>query len=335
MKPLSLFVLLLLPAMSVAAPVPKPGGKPITAATAALVKSAAEVERRSHRLFAGPDGEWITFDYNGVPEALDDKFKPLRALTDKKPVTDYQVSKDGKHVAWLERNAKAYTLSTGGKTVQIEIGEHAGYAAFSPDGKLFAVGDTFWSPAAEGAGQSVTHLFDLTGKKLRTLDKTGPGSVHPVFSPDGKTLAVGNRNYETQLFDVATGKLLHKLDRKMTQEIAFSPDGKKLAAGYVDGTVGIWEVATGKQLHLEKSGCLEIYSVDWNPKGDVLATSGRGGKAVLWESDKMAKLAELEAGFWVIQVRFSPDGTRLVTSSAADHSAKTERKLQAWSVEGR
>src|SRR3712207_7114215 len=48
-------------------------------------------------------------------------------------------------------------------------------------------------------------------------------------SPDGAKLAVSNRNHETQVFEVATGKLLHKFDKRMTQDVAFRPDGKVIA----------------------------------------------------------------------------------------------------------
>jgi hypothetical protein len=38
--------------------------------------------------------------------------------------------------------------------------------------------------------------------------------------------------------------------------------------------------------------------------------------------------------FWVIQVRFTADGGRLLTASAADHGATTDRKVVVWSVPG-
>jgi len=35
----------------------------------------------------------------------------------------------------------------------------------------------------------------------------------------------------------------------MVMSVAFSPDGKKIVTGSVDKTVRIWDVATGKELH--------------------------------------------------------------------------------------
>jgi WD40 repeat protein len=322
----------------VAAPAPKEAPvTPISAENASQVKPILEVPKTTNRIVRGPNrGALILFDRSSAVEFVDDiNLRPIRTLLKDRAPTDLAVSADGKFIAFTERGSANYTVreTDGDKSFEIEIGGHPGYAAFSPDGKLLAIGFTHWAQNA-GEGYSEVRLFDLKGKLVKTLEKTGPGAVHPVFSPDGKTLAVGNRNYETQLFDVATGKLLHKLDRRMTQEVAFRSDGKVLAGGYVDGTVALWDVATGKLLHSEPSGCKEIYSVDWSPKGDVLATSGREGKIILWEPGKLTKLKELDAPFWVIQVRFTADGGRLLTSSAADYGGPADRKVVIWSVPG-
>jgi len=334
-------VLAFVSAPVIAAPAPKEVPvTPISAENAGQVKPILEVPKTVNRIVRGPNrGALILYDRSAAAEVVDDiTLRPIRKLLKDHRPTDLAISLDGKLVAFMERNSSGYTVreTDGDKSFEIEIGGNPGYAAFSPDGKLLAIGFTHWAQNAGNAGEgySDTRLYDLKGKLVRTLEKTGAGAVHPVFSPDGKTLAVGNRNYETQLFDVATGKLLHKLDRRMTQEVAFRPDGKVLAEGYVDGTVGFWDVATGKLLHSEASGCKEIYSVDWSPKGDVLATSGREGKIILWEPGKLTKLKELDAPFWVIQVRFTADGGRLLTSSAADYGGPADRKVVIWSVPG-
>src|SRR5262249_52266321 len=195
-------------------------------------------------------------------------------------------------------------------------------------------------PDVEGEGHSELKLFDLSGRLVRTLDRSGPGVLTPVFSPDGKLLAVGNRNHETQLFDVATGKMLHLLPKRMTQELAFSPDGKVLAAGYVDGTVALWDVASGALLRSQASGGAEVYTLDWSPAGDVLVTAGRykslGGEPVrritrvieLWNPQTLDELNGLEAPDWVIRARFTSDGTHLVTSGGSN----SERKVVVWAI---
>ncbi|HZN34569.1 MAG TPA: WD40 repeat domain-containing protein [Pirellulaceae bacterium] len=307
----------------------------ISAANADKVSAATELPVRAHKILRGPGRGELTFlDWNDSVQVVDDvHFRPLRKLAEGRKPIDFTISRDGQHFLWNERGKTAYIVEEAatGTTLEIEIGKTPGFAAFSPDGKLLAIGSSFWDPLIEGAGFSEMQLFDRSGKLVRKLEKSGAGALMPVFSSDGKLLAVGNRNHQTQVFEVDSGKLLHTLDRKMTQEIAFSPDNTTLAAGYVDGMVVVWDMATGQPQRAAVSGCDEIYSVDWSPKGDVLVTSGRKGKIVLWDKD-LARLKELDAPLWVIQARFTEDGARLLTSSASDLTARTDRKVVVWTV---
>jgi hypothetical protein len=101
---------------------------------------------------------------------------------------------------------------------------------------------------------------------------------------------------------------------------------------------------TGASLYLMPSGCGQVYSVDWSPKGDVLAsagtdgvigrTPGTKGMIDLWEPGTMKKLKELEVQKHAYQVRFTADGTRLISSSAAGNTAGSEKKITLWAVPG-
>jgi len=320
-----------------AAPIPKQSDSPsITRQNANQVRYLLEVARSVNRIQRGPGpGELTLHDgKTGVEIVSDSTLRPLRPVLPNHVPNDLAISRDGKWLVWTEGRRTSYTIqeAAGKKKLVVEIGEHAGAAAFRPDGKVLAIGYTFWDPTEHGAGHSEMRLFDAEGKLIRTLEKNGPGALKPVFSPDGKLLAISNRNYGTQLFEVESGRLLHLFDKRMTQDVAFSPDGKTIAGAYVDGVVAVWDVATGKQLQSAPSGCKELYSVDWNPKGDVVATSGRDGKIVLWDPGTLTKLKELDAPFWVIQVRFTADGRRLVTSSSSEWGGKKDRKVVLWSV---
>jgi WD40 repeat protein len=100
---------------------------------------------------------------------------------------------------------------------------------------------------------------------------------------------------------------------------------------YVDGSVALWKVADGSLLHLRRTGAQEIYSLDWSPRGDVLVTSGRQGKITLWDGRKLSALKELETPEWVIRVRFSPDGTRLLSAGGSIQRGP-DRRLTVWGV---
>jgi WD40 repeat protein len=133
------------------------------------------------------------------------------------------------------------------------------------------------------------------------------------------------------LFDPATGKLLRVLPKVMSQELRFSPDGSILAVGYVDGKVGLWDLANGELLRSRASGGKEVYTLDWTPAGDVLATAGLEGKIILWDPRTLTPLKEIDGPEWVIQVRFSPDGSRMLTAGGTQRRSPN-RKVTVWGV---
>src|SRR5204863_4908140 len=118
-------------------------------------------------------------------------------------------------------------------------------------------------------------LWDVaSGNLVRSLSVGNVGGMRAAFSPDGKQIAIGNRNHTTHIYEVKTGKLLHELPRKMTHELKYSPDGKLLAVTYVNGEIALWDPASGNLVRAWASGADEVYTVDWNRKGDVLVCAG-------------------------------------------------------------
>ena len=301
------------------------------------LKPVFEVEKRANRIVIGPKkGELTLLDRGRQVEVVDDvTLSTLRQFGPIQWPQDFEISSNGQYMAWNEIHKPGYTLTrvVDDHSVFIPLGKTPGYARFSPDSKYLAIGDTIWSEVAEGRGYNEMKLFDLTGKLIRKFEQTGsPGALKPVFSPNGKILAVSNRNDVTQLYDVATGKRLHSLGKAMTQEITFSPDGKTLAAGYVDGAVALWDVATGMLRSERPSGGNEVFSIDFSIDGKVLVSSGKGGKIVFWNAKTLEQLHVLEAPVWVAQVKFTPDGTRLLSSSSSDYGAEHDRKIVVWAL---
>src|SRR5262249_11945889 len=150
------------------------------------------------------------------------------------------------------------------------------------------------------------------GRLTRTFD-AGPtvGGLTPAFSPDGRLLAIGNRNSTTGIFDVATGDLRFSLPKKWSHELRFSPDGRTLAVVHVAGSVALWKVADGSQIAERGTQAEELYTVDWSPDGSLLATAGLKGAITIWDPRDLSVLRELSAPEWVIQVKFTPDGLNL------------------------
>jgi WD40 repeat protein len=118
-------------------------------------------------------------------------------------------------------------------------------AAFSPDGKLLAVGR---GGEANGPSGVVILLDPATGKKVHEL-KPGhqDGLTDLAFHPDGKHLASTGRDTVVRLWSVADGKMVKELGKPRGGQfkdwihaISFSPDGMLLAAADMAGAVQVW-----------------------------------------------------------------------------------------------
>lgn len=111
-------------------------------------------------------------------------------------------------------------------------------AAYSPDGKLLAVGTRY----------GVTAVFDSGGDVVAKLKGKHTGDVWGVsFSPDGKWLAVAdgdwNKPSDVVLYETSTWKEAARLPH--TNEVlcvAFHPKKPLLAAGAWDGTARVWDL---------------------------------------------------------------------------------------------
>ena len=248
---------------------------------------------------------------------------PVRTIGADRKLIDFAFSPDQRRCAYSENSTRAEILTlAGGRSIVLETGDPQPDVSFSPDGRLVATG---------GYASEVKLWDAATGKLVRRFNcRTSPSGLRPVFSPDGATMAVGDRNSNTILFDVASGKQLLILPERETQELAFHPSGQTLAAAYANGSLRLWETATGRLLAEREKVSEEIFTLDWSPDGQLLASAGlrRGHQPVGCEPGAAARPGRAE---WVISVKFGPDGTRLMTAGGSQ-ADRGDSRVTVWGV---
>ncbi len=325
--------------------------QPITLANADQLQLVLETSRPVNQVERGPGPNELLFYTDDGVEIVDDITLEVVRRVANKSQPGFSYGRDGSKTSWLDGKAVVVRDEKSQETTRIEVAGagNLGRPVLSPDNMVFVVPDVVVDDTGgEGSGSVYLLVFNATnGKLIRklTIVEGAYGGLTPVFSPDGKTLAVGNRNYRTNLVDTATWRKRAELPRPMTHEIVFSPDGTLLAVAYTDGLIALWSVETGKIVRTADSGCSRVQFLAWNPAGDLLASSGpKGtrivrdgpirqmpGKVQLWDARSLELVADLVGVSQSGSVRFSRDGKRLFARFKRD-ILLPETKVAVWST---
>ncbi len=131
------------------------------------------------------------------------------------------------------------------------------------------------------------HLVQVTSLEQRGI-LSFPGKrnrpICAAFSPDSALLACGGRDRLTHVWEVATGRLLYKLEGHLgpVQAVAFSPDGSLLATASWDTTTILWETTSGRPVATLRGHRKHVAAVAFSPDGKLLATGSTDRTILVW-----------------------------------------------------
>jgi WD40 repeat protein len=237
----------------------------------ALIEAKVEIQQAA-RVLAG-HGDWI----NGLVLSRDEKLlvsaddagvvivwdraagKELRRWQVKGWTYALALSPDSKQALVSERKplvfdsgrhagVRLWDATTGKEQFDLAAefkGAYIAAAAYSPDGKLLALGRGGETSGLEG---KVTLVNPATGKKVKELTPGHQyGATDLQFHPDGKHLASSGRDTVVKIWDTATGKQVTELGKPRGGQfkdwlhaVCFAPDGRLLAAADMAGAVLVW-----------------------------------------------------------------------------------------------
>jgi WD40 repeat protein/serine/threonine protein kinase len=315
-----------------------------------------------------PDGKsMLTGSEDGTARLWDAiTGRPLQApFQHDMPVLSVALSPDGKAV--LTGVGSAYLTNGGldsgrgavylwdiasGKPLGPPLVHHAGVpaAAFSPDGQVIVSGSTDANTA--GTAQQWDRT---TGKPKAVPLRHRRGVEHVAFTPDGAVIVTASHYaFSAFLWDARGQRLGTPLwHQEALESIALSPDGKAILTGGNDSTIRLWHVNTGLSRPIDTNPNPRTEAGP-RPRAEerlpdyllthVLAYSTDRKTVLVSNGEKIARLwdthtgqpigAPLRHAKPVRTVAFSPDGTKVVTSSHDLRSGATA--VQLWdAVTGR
>jgi WD40 repeat protein len=157
--------------------------------------------------------------------------------------------------------------------------------AFSPDGRLLAIGSS-GSPQASGPSAGAVTLWDVARNQV-VGTFTGTSTGRGALACSRQEVASVSRQGRVSLWSLAaTGSHSSPLavlanPKSNAKSIAFTPDGTQLMSGNNDGTGTIWSRATRKVTRTLDTGATDrVPSVAFRPGTAGLACGGTN--LVMW-----------------------------------------------------
>lgn len=238
------------------------------------------------------------------------------------------ISPDGKIAGVLKNNKIGiWSIADGHQIQMIEFGvDHPVFCDFLDNGTHLLA----------GLSNGKIQLHDVqTGKVLRSLDNGASPQVMRV-SKDGKWLAAAGGDREVHLWDLAAGKMGHRLALELGEamDLAFSPDGKMLAGSSEDTNIYVWDTNTGAVKNVVRDLSLTTFGLAFQPDGKWLfAGSGDYSIHVIDAgSGKVARNFPAQK-MPVIALAMAPDGKSVAAVYRDANEPFGSTPIVLWSTE--
>ncbi|HSI86615.1 MAG TPA: WD40 repeat domain-containing protein [Candidatus Methylacidiphilales bacterium] len=225
-------------------------------------------------------------------------------------------------------------------------------AMFSPDGNSILTGSEgkkviLWNPSTgqrrvaplQHSAEIRTAAYSLDGRQfvttatdntIRVWNATTGAPVGKVMSSDQELRSASFNADATRIisistlgtaiiWDIGTGQPVQNLNQSLS--VAISADGKRLVAGDRLGAQ-IYDTTTGQPIGPRMTHEGGAIMVAFSPRGDLVFTGSNQATGYTWKTDSGQLFGRFSLPrFNLLYAQFSPDGTRLLTTSGKGPNA--------------
>ncbi len=188
--------------------------------------------------------------------------------------------------------------------------------------------------AYSGGWDNTIRKWDLRGNSRPTVLPGPDGESHLIFSPDESLVACSARDGSVALRGLKAAGALTGHDLGPIRGLAFTPDGSKLVAGGYGSTVRVWDVATGRQIHRFESGDAGFDSVAVTSSGRYAIGGCSDHTLRVWNLETGDEIIKLTANAPVThRLALSPDDRWILSGGGnAGPVAKGDYDLRLWKL---
>lgn len=206
--------------------------------------------------------------------------------------------------------------------------------AFSPDGKLLAI----------GYHDGLIQIFDIEHRSnLAVLTKFRGNVVAMAFSDDGHKLAAAMWEWKACIWDFDKEEVIEIQKAEGGNSLTFSPSGEKLAIAHgqfpridvynADNAQFEYSLRGHRRSIVPNSFGDYINSLCFSPDGKLLVSGADDAMIIEWDmASKTSKMMLEGHAYIVLSIVFSPSGKHFVSGGGESFSYNKMTTVRTWDV---
>lgn len=292
--------------------------------------------QRVHSVGFSPDGSHVVSAFDDQTIHVWDTHSGARVLViDGLDVDPWQAAytPDGAHIiAVLTDGTFKVWDARSGELIEslMAAGTDVRAIGLSPDGdRIVAAGaDSNLNLALTNIGTNTDADTNATIDDLPDLLAGHEKDVWSVaFFPDGNRMISGSADQTLRVWDTNSNQLIATLrgHQGSVNAVSISADGQAAVSGSDDGTLRLWQIISDDEFLTTLTADDAVNTLDLDAD-DRVAIGSDDGSISLWDGasgDLLKAWDGHEGGVW--SVRFSPDGSKLVSGGA-------DAEIRLWNV---